>query len=359
MARAAHHRRPDHHAAAARRLPQAGQPAVVGARAAGQVVEVRRETVDSATLVIKPGWGFSFDYDPGQYIGIGLLVDGRWRWRSYSLTSTPVSDGRTNHHDHREGDARGLPVHPPRRRSRAGNRRPARRAAGQLRHARPRAGIGAVPHRGLRRHARSCRCCARWRAATRSPTSSTCIRRQRNPTSCSRRSWRNWPDAHPGYRMQASRHAHRRSPRPGPARRRGAGLARSPDLGVRSGGDAQRRRSASGRRQASASGCTSNASRCPRAAPHGAGGTVTFERSGKTVSADAADLADGCGRDGRRADAVRLPDGNLPVVRGESGRRPRARSADGRRARAGQPGPDVRFRSLGRLRARRLTFTGR
>ena len=59
----------------------------------GRVLEVRRETEDSATLVIKPGWGFTFDYQPGQYIGIGLLVDGRWRWRSYSLTSSPHSDG--------------------------------------------------------------------------------------------------------------------------------------------------------------------------------------------------------------------------------------------------------------------------
>ncbi|WP_144208875.1 ferredoxin reductase [Mycobacterium tilburgii] len=57
----------------------------------GRVVAVRRETEDSATLVLKPGWGFSFDYEPGQYIGIGLLVDGRWRWRSYSLTSSPVA----------------------------------------------------------------------------------------------------------------------------------------------------------------------------------------------------------------------------------------------------------------------------
>lgn len=55
----------------------------------GRVLDVRRETVDSATLVIKPGWGFSFDYQAGQYVGIGLLVDGRWRWRSYSLTSVP------------------------------------------------------------------------------------------------------------------------------------------------------------------------------------------------------------------------------------------------------------------------------
>jgi len=59
----------------------------------GRVVEVRRETEDSATLVIKPGWGFTFDYQSGQYIGIGLLVDGRWRWRSYSLTSSPHADG--------------------------------------------------------------------------------------------------------------------------------------------------------------------------------------------------------------------------------------------------------------------------
>ena len=58
----------------------------------GRIIEVRRETVDSATLVIKPGWGFSFDYQPGQYIGIGVLVDGRWRWRSYSLTSSPVTE---------------------------------------------------------------------------------------------------------------------------------------------------------------------------------------------------------------------------------------------------------------------------
>ncbi len=56
----------------------------------GRILEVRRETEDSATLVIKPGWGFSFDYQPGQYMGIGLLVDGRWRWRSYSLTSSPA-----------------------------------------------------------------------------------------------------------------------------------------------------------------------------------------------------------------------------------------------------------------------------
>ncbi|MFT4125328.1 MAG: ferredoxin reductase [Gordonia sp. (in: high G+C Gram-positive bacteria)] len=55
----------------------------------GKVVSVIAETDDSATIEIQPGWGFSFDYAPGQYVGIGILVDGVWTWRSYSLTSVP------------------------------------------------------------------------------------------------------------------------------------------------------------------------------------------------------------------------------------------------------------------------------
>ena len=58
----------------------------------GEIVDVRNETADSATVTIKPGWGFSADYQPGQYVGIGLRVEGRWHWRSYSLTSVPVRD---------------------------------------------------------------------------------------------------------------------------------------------------------------------------------------------------------------------------------------------------------------------------
>ncbi|GGK46260.1 ferredoxin reductase [Nocardia camponoti] len=55
----------------------------------GRIVDVQPETADSATIVIKPGWGFDFKYQPGQYIGIGILIDGRWNWRSYSLTCPP------------------------------------------------------------------------------------------------------------------------------------------------------------------------------------------------------------------------------------------------------------------------------
>ncbi|MCH5644997.1 MULTISPECIES: ferredoxin reductase [unclassified Gordonia (in: high G+C Gram-positive bacteria)] len=53
----------------------------------GRVVEVVRETEDTATVSIRTGWGFPDSYKPGQYVGIGLQVEGRWHWRSYSLTS--------------------------------------------------------------------------------------------------------------------------------------------------------------------------------------------------------------------------------------------------------------------------------
>lgn len=56
----------------------------------GRVEKVTPETDDAATLVIKPGWGWSFDHEAGQYIGIGVEVEGRYHWRSYSLSSVPL-----------------------------------------------------------------------------------------------------------------------------------------------------------------------------------------------------------------------------------------------------------------------------
>ncbi|ORJ63779.1 ferredoxin reductase [Mycobacterium simiae] len=60
----------------------------------GLIVDVHPETADSATVTIKPGWGFSRQYRAGQYVGIGLRIDGRWHWRSYSLTSVPRRDNK-------------------------------------------------------------------------------------------------------------------------------------------------------------------------------------------------------------------------------------------------------------------------
>ncbi len=63
----------------------------------GRVIEVVPETGDAATLVIKPGWGWSFSYQAGQYVGIGVQLDGRWHWRSYSISSSPADRGPGGH----------------------------------------------------------------------------------------------------------------------------------------------------------------------------------------------------------------------------------------------------------------------
>src|ERR1700735_727938 len=56
----------------------------------GKIIEVIPETDDAATLVIKPGWGWSGPYQAGQYIGIGVQLGGKWHWRSYSISSAPA-----------------------------------------------------------------------------------------------------------------------------------------------------------------------------------------------------------------------------------------------------------------------------
>jgi stearoyl-CoA 9-desaturase NADPH oxidoreductase len=61
----------------------------------GRVEKVVAETERAATLVIKPGWGWSWDHKPGQYIGIGVELDGRFHWRSYSLSSVPLKENGT------------------------------------------------------------------------------------------------------------------------------------------------------------------------------------------------------------------------------------------------------------------------
>ncbi|WIM72939.1 ferredoxin reductase [Corynebacterium suedekumii] len=60
----------------------------------GKIVSVERFPDDTIHLTIRPGWGVPVDFQAGQYIGIGLCVDGRFTWRSYSLTNAPdTSDG--------------------------------------------------------------------------------------------------------------------------------------------------------------------------------------------------------------------------------------------------------------------------
>ena len=61
----------------------------------GVVERVLPETDDAATVVIRPGWGWSYDHHPGQYIGIGIQIKGKFHWRSYSVSSPPERDGKT------------------------------------------------------------------------------------------------------------------------------------------------------------------------------------------------------------------------------------------------------------------------
>lgn len=55
----------------------------------GRIEEVIPETDDAATIMIRPGWGWRYDHHPGQYVGIGIPVNGRFQWRSYSISSPP------------------------------------------------------------------------------------------------------------------------------------------------------------------------------------------------------------------------------------------------------------------------------
>jgi len=58
----------------------------------GRVLKVMYESADAATLVLSASRRWSFDYEPGQHLGIGARVDGRWIWRPYSLTSVPQTE---------------------------------------------------------------------------------------------------------------------------------------------------------------------------------------------------------------------------------------------------------------------------
>jgi ferredoxin-NADP reductase len=63
-----------------------------GAQLRGKIVSVESETADAATLVIKPGRDWA-GHTPGQYVRIGIDVDGVRHWRAYSLTHGPRRDG--------------------------------------------------------------------------------------------------------------------------------------------------------------------------------------------------------------------------------------------------------------------------
>ncbi len=54
----------------------------------GRIERIERESAEAVTVLIKPGWAWS-GHEPGQYLRLGIEVDGIHHWRAYSLTSSP------------------------------------------------------------------------------------------------------------------------------------------------------------------------------------------------------------------------------------------------------------------------------
>jgi ferredoxin-NADP reductase len=54
----------------------------------GKIEQIKPETPDAATIVIRPGYEWH-GHEPGQYLRIGIDTGGRRHWRAYSLTSDP------------------------------------------------------------------------------------------------------------------------------------------------------------------------------------------------------------------------------------------------------------------------------
>jgi ferredoxin-NADP reductase len=70
--------------------PLRGGRADAGLR--GRIISVQPETAESATLVVRPGRDWA-GHRPGQYVRVGVDVDGVRLWRTYSLTHGPRRDG--------------------------------------------------------------------------------------------------------------------------------------------------------------------------------------------------------------------------------------------------------------------------
>jgi len=54
----------------------------------GRIERIERQAGGAVTIVIRPGWEWE-GHEPGQYLRIGVIVDGVHHWRAYSLTSEP------------------------------------------------------------------------------------------------------------------------------------------------------------------------------------------------------------------------------------------------------------------------------
>jgi stearoyl-CoA 9-desaturase NADPH oxidoreductase len=54
----------------------------------GKVERVDPQGSEAASVLIRPGYEWP-GHKPGQYVRLGVIIDGRYHWRAYSLTSDP------------------------------------------------------------------------------------------------------------------------------------------------------------------------------------------------------------------------------------------------------------------------------
>ena len=57
----------------------------------GRIEDVKHETEQASTVLIKPGYSWP-GHKPGQYVRIGIDINGVRHWRAYSLTSDPYRE---------------------------------------------------------------------------------------------------------------------------------------------------------------------------------------------------------------------------------------------------------------------------
>jgi stearoyl-CoA 9-desaturase NADPH oxidoreductase len=57
----------------------------------GKVERVEQQGSEAASILIRPGYEWQ-GHKPGQYVRLGLVIDGVYHWRAYSLTSDPAPE---------------------------------------------------------------------------------------------------------------------------------------------------------------------------------------------------------------------------------------------------------------------------
>ena len=116
----------------------------------GRIVSVTSETAESATIVVKPGRDWA-GHVPGQYVRVGVDVDGVRLWRTYSLTHGPRRDRNLSFTV--KAIPGGVGLQPPRAPRPGRPDDPARAGRGRVRAADADPAQAAAGHRRLRHHA--------------------------------------------------------------------------------------------------------------------------------------------------------------------------------------------------------------